>query len=382
MMSAGHSIVSPPRCWAEVDLRALRHNAALCRDLAEGNGQGGGGLMAVVKSDAYGHGIAQVVTALAARVDFFGVANCREAHRVRVAAGGENVGILLLGPAAPGEVEAVVAGGFSAVVSSTEEVGAYSAAAARFGTTAKLHAVVDTGMGRIGCPPGEFHALLDLVQSDAHCTLEGAATHFPSADEDEEFTLGQIERFRELVDEANLPLGCLVHLANSAGLIGYGARVSFATLARPGLALYGVSPIPEATRSLRTTLTWKTRITLLREVPEGTGISYGRTFTTRRTTLVATLAAGYGDGYPRHLSGQGAEVLISGRRCPVLGRVTMDQILVDVTDLPAVAAGDEVVLMGEQGSESIDATELAEKAGTIPWEIFTGITSRVERFYR
>ncbi len=142
-----------------------------------------------------------------------------------------------------------------------------------------------------------------------------------------------------------------------------------------------MSPIPGAV-GLRTTLTWKTVVTLVREVPAGTSISYGRTFVTERTTRVATLAAGYGDGYPRHLSGTGAEVLVAGRRCPLLGRVTMDQILVDVTELDAVAPGDEAVLMGCQGEEEIHASELAEKAGTIPWALFTGITSRVERVYR
>ncbi|MCB1087379.1 MAG: alanine racemase, partial [Verrucomicrobiae bacterium] len=157
--------------------------------------------------------------------------------------------------------------------------------------------------------------------------------------------------------------------------------IDFATAIRPGLALYGVSPLPDFQAALRPVLTWKTRLTLVRDVPAGTTISYGRTYTAPRPLRIATLAVGYADGYPRQLSGRGADVLIRGRRCPVLGRVTMDQVVVDVSHLPdSPIPGDEAVLLGRQGeTEEISAAELAEKAGTIPWEILTGIGPRVVR---
>jgi alanine racemase len=147
--------------------------------------------------------------------------------------------------------------------------------------------------------------------------------------------------------------------------------------------LYGVPPLPRDQPHLKTVMTWKTRIALVRELPAGHGISYGRTHILQRTTRVATLACGYADGYPRQVSGNGAQVLIHGRRCPILGRVTMDQIMVDVTDLPTPSrAGEEVVLVGAQGGEFISAAEVAQKAGTIAWHVFTGITARVERQWR
>nr|MBP6784700.1 alanine racemase [Verrucomicrobiales bacterium] len=156
----------------------------------------------------------------------------------------------------------------------------------------------------------------------------------------------------------------------------------FATLARPGLALYGISPLPEAQVNLTPVMSLKTRVTLVRRIRPGTGISYGRTFIADREMTVATLAVGYGDGYSRHLSGKGTEVLIAGQRCPILGRVTMDQIVVDISHLTTpVKSGDEVVLIGTQGSGEITVSELAAKAGTIPWEILTGITNRVARVH-
>jgi alanine racemase len=151
---------------------------------------------------------------------------------------------------------------------------------------------------------------------------------------------------------------------------------------RTGLALYGICPLPEFQPLFRPVLSLKTRVVLVRTLQTGRTVSYGRTFTTSRETKVATIGAGYGDGYPRHLSNVGADVLIQARRCPVLGRVTMDQTLVDVSELPHVDVGDEVLLIGRQGNEEILASELAQKSGTIAWEIFTGITKRVVRVYR
>lgn len=368
----------PARCRAEIDLKALRANVQVCRELA-GDACG---IMAIVKADAYGHGLKEVVACLSDLLDWFGVANYREALRARAAAGERKPHFLILSPAIPEEIEPIVANGFSASVSLPSEVEAYAAAAARLGVKARLHAVVDTGMGRMGCQPCNFAALVDQIRQNPHCQLEGIETHFPSADEDAEFTSAQIEVFRSLLGEVSIEAGNHIHLGNSAGLIEFHTRTDFATLARPGLAIYGVSPLPGSPVALTPVMTLKTRVTLVREIPAGAGISYGRTFVSKQPMTVATLAVGYGDGYTRHLSGNNAEVLIGGRRCAVLGRVTMDQIVVDISHLPEpVKSGDEVVLIGSQGSDQITVIELAEKAGTIPWEILTGITNRVERVY-
>lgn len=368
----------PPRCWAEIDLAALRSNAEVCRAFAGPTCE----IMAVVKANAYGHGLEQVVANLSGAVRWFGVANFREALRARQAAGDRTIHLLILSPAIPEEIEPIVAHGFSGSVSLPNEVAAYAAAAARLGKKAKLHAVVDTGMGRIGCPPDRFASLVKSIRENPHCDLEGIKSHFPSADEDTVFTLAQIEVFQNLLDGID-PGTARVHLCNSAGLIGFQEKTPFASLARPGLALYGVSPLLGAATALRPVLSLKTKVTLVRQIPPRTGVCYGRTFLSDREMTVATLAVGYGDGYPRHLSGSGVEVIIAGQRCPLLGRVTMDQIVVDVSAVKnEVLAGDDVVLIGSQGNAEITAAELAQKAGTIPWEIFTGITGRVERIYQ
>lgn len=361
------------RCWVEIDLSAFRRNAAELRRLSGPDK----GLMAVVKADAYGHGLEAVVSTLNGLVDWFCVANVREALRVRDCLPGNCPPILLLSPITPDECETALTHGFSLSVSSVGEVETYGNAAKHFKTKLKLHAVADTGMGRIGASPADWHPLLEAIRNHPACELEGVSTHFPNADENAEFTDNQIRIFRDLTTNFEGQ----IHLSNSAGIIDFSAQMPFATLTRPGLALYGTSPQCRTQANLTPALSMKTRITLIRDIAAGTTISYGSTFTADRAMTTASLAVGYGDGFPRHLSGQGAKVLIAGTRCPLLGRVTMDQIVVDVSHLDGLKPGDEVVLIGEQGSEAITASELAEKSGTIPWEIYTGISSRVERVY-
>lgn len=370
------------RCWAEINLEALRHNAALCREAAPS----GSALMAIVKAGGYGHGLAAVSRALDDRVDSFGVANLAEAREL-VAALGETAAerVLILSPLLPEEREEAAANGFAVAISNREEAAEFDAAARRLGKVAAVHVVVDTGMGRMGVALDEAENLVRQVQNLEGLTLGGLASHFPSADEDEAFSRQQMARFGELLADLGLDSDVRVHLGNSAGLLRFGSEMGFTTEFRPGLAIYGVSPLSDCAvaGNLRPAMTWKTRVTLVREVKPGDSISYGRTFIAERPLRAATLAAGYGDGYPRSLSGRDTEVLIGGSRCPILGRVTMDQIVVDVSGLgdEDVSPGAEVVLMGRQGAESIGASELAEKAGTIPWEILTGITGRVARVY-
>jgi alanine racemase len=365
----------PSRCWAEIDLAALQHNA----DVA--SKQSGCALMAVVKANGYGHGAVPVARALQDKVALFGVANQFEADELR--SGGITTPIMLLSACLLEEKESAVRKGYHMCVSSVSEANALNVMACKLGVKALVHLVVDTGMGRLGFTEEAWTLeLLKSLQEFEHLDWIGLASHLPSPDEDEDFTREEIRHFRRCVEKAH-EAGLQpkwVHLTNSAGLLGYEEARGLCNLARPGLMLYGVSPLPESQSLLKAVLTWKTKITIVRELPAGHGVSYGRTFVTDKPTLVATLACGYGDGYPRQVSGHGAAVLIQGQRCPILGRVTMDQIMVDVTDVEEpVQAGDEAVLLGRQGEMEISASEIAGKAGTIPWHVFTGITARVAR---
>jgi alanine racemase len=333
--------------------------------------------MAVLKANAYGHGARGVAPALAGNVEMFAVANLEEALEVRDCA--PETPVLILSPALPEEREEIVRAGFIPSVSNVAEARAFSAFGD--GQAVPVHLVIDTGMGRIGVWEEEALAVARELLEMPALALAGVASHFPSADDDAAFTEEQIARFQHLVARLREVSAAppVVHLENSAGVINYSAAAG--DMVRPGLMLYGSSPVADFQRYLRPVLAWKTRVALVRSVGAGRTVSYGRTFTTPCPMRLATLAVGYADGYQRHLSNRGADVLIRGRRCAVLGRVTMDQIVVDVTALPEVGVGEEVVLLGAQGTEEILAAELAEKAGTIPWEIFTGLGRRVERIY-
>jgi alanine racemase len=355
------------RCWAEIDLDALRNNAGVARRCIGPSAR----LMAVVKANAYGHGAVEVARALRGHAQMFGVANLREAREIRAADSATD--IMILGTALPAERAEIVREGFLPVVSSLDEARAYG----EIGPV-RAHVALDTGMGRIGVWEDDAPAALREMRGLPGFVIDGVATHLPSADEDEAFTAAQLARFEKIVAQIE-PRPPLVHSLNSAGILRFSTHAC--GMVRAGLMLYGSSPLAEFQVGLRAVMTWKTRVTLLRDVGEGRGVSYGGTFVTPRAMRIATLAVGYADGYPRALSGSGAEVLVHGRRCAVLGRVTMDQIMVDVTEIADAQIGDEAVLIGRQGGEEITAAELAAKAGTIAWEIFTGVKTRVERFY-
>jgi len=365
------------RCWAEIDLSAIRHNAGVASQLAGP----GARIMAIVKANAYGHGLAEIVHALREIVAMFGVANVHEAEAVRAALGpdAQGPGIFILGPALPGERPAVVAGGFVPAISSLKEAAAYSALGQ--GRRVPVHLAIDTGMGRIGIAEEECREIVQEILRMPDLAITGIATHLPVADDDEQFTHEQLGRFQGIA-AALREIGVdapFIHALNSAGLFRFPHHAG--TLARAGLMLYGSSPLPEHQPRLRPALALKTRITIIRDLPAGHGVSYGRTFITPRPMRVATLAIGYADGYQRHLSNQGADVLIHGQRCPLLGRVTMDQVMVDVSHVDEAAIGDVAILIGASGAQEILAAELAAKAGTIAWEIFTSIGPRVERVY-
>ncbi len=332
--------------------------------------------MAVVKAGAYGHGLEEIAKSLATtELAFFGVANVGEARRIRNA--GVQTRIYLLGATWSAEREEIVARDWTPCISSLAEAEHFNRLAAVRSTRLKVHLAVDTGMGRGGFVADHLAEKLALLERMENLEIEGIGSHLPSADEDEEFTLRQFDRFHAIIhDLGGTSRFKWIHLSNSAGLLGF--HQGACNLVRPGLMLYGVSPLPGFQPKLATVMTLKSRVTLLRSLPAGHGISYGRQFVTTRPTRVATVGIGYGDGYPRHVSGNGADVWIRGRRWPVLGRITMDQVMVDVTATDEVEEGDEVEMFGP----NIPVAEIAAKADTIVWEIFTGITPRVTRCYR
>lgn len=365
--------MSALRCWAEISRAALRHNAAAARSLLGAKVA----LLAVIKANGYGHGLAEVAKALVNEAQLFGVANLEEALEARAAVPHP---VLILGPALPDERSEIAARGFIPSISSYDEALAFSRAAPNE-RRVDVNCVIDTGMGRMGiATEGAIH---ELKRSAAlpNLKLHSISTHLPVADEDSAFTEAQLLEFEGLAKQIRqeLPGAYKIHVLPSAGVLSFGS--SPFDIVRAGLMLYGSSPIPDQQDRLEPVMTLKTRVALLRELPAGSSISYGRTFITKRSTRVATLSVGYADGLPRSVSNHGAVVLIRGRRCPVLGRITMDLTMVDVTALPDVSLGEEAVLLGRQGDGQILARELAHQASTIAWEIFTGIGSRVARVY-
>jgi alanine racemase len=370
------------RCWAEIDLAALRGNLAWIRHRVgpEKN------IITVVKADAYGHGLKQIAALLMqSGTDIFGVANLVEAQAIRSV--GRGWPVLMLGACLPQEVDLAVRDGVMPTISSLTEARAFDAAASRQKKIADVHVKVDTGMGRLGVAAADAVDLVRRMKALRHLSVAGLYTHFASAEDDAIFSREQRRRFDSVIEALRVQkiLPPLIHTQNSAALLH--EPIGEGNVVRPGLLVYGIVPpgrrrLSKVSSShLHAALALKCRVSLVKEVPRGTPLSYGGTFVAPRKMRVATLTAGYGDGYPR-AAGNRAEVLLRGQRCRVLGRVTMDQTLVDVSRLKRVRAGDEAVLIGQQGREEIAAMELAAWCGTVPWEILTGITYRVPRIYR
>lgn len=361
---------SPPRAWAEISLAGLRHNLSVAKKRWENMA-----MMAVVKAGAYGHGLEQIAKVFSdENVEFLGVANVGEARRISQA--GISTRIYLLGATWSAEREEITASGYTPCISSIAEADHFQALAKSMQKNLRVHLAVDTGMGRGGFVENDLPEAVKHLLTLDHLTIEGIGSHLPSADEDAEFTRWQFAEFQELIKllESEVKFRYR-HLSNSAGLMGY--EQGMCNLARPGLMLYGVSPLADWQDELQNVMTLKSRVTLVRTLPKGHGVSYGRAYVTPRDTRVATVGIGYGDGYPRHVSGHDAAVWIKGEKCKLLGRVTMDQVMVDVTDFPEIQEGDEVELFGSH----ISVADVARQADTIPWHIFTGITPRVDRNY-
>jgi alanine racemase len=363
------------RVWAEIDLDALTSNLRRVRELA-GPAKG---VMAIVKANAYGHGAVPIAWHLAAQgVTALGVGDSEEAMELRRA--GISIPILVLGTIIPGELADVVDHDIAVTVHSSERVRRLGREARRAGRPVSVHLKVDTGMGRLGCAPGIALEIAQLIRATEFLRFDGLCTHFASAT-DANMTGVQVRRFEEVsraIVAAGIPLPPR-HAAASAAILGQVAPQL--DLVRPGVMLYGLSPAPPLQQLLRPVLTLKTQVIFLKDFEAGAPVGYEGTHVTKRRTRVATLPVGYNDGYPWRLSNCG-EVLVRGHRAPVVGRISMDYLMVDVGRIPGVSVGDEAVLVGASGDERVTVRELADRAGTIPYEILTRLGKRVVRTFR
>jgi alanine racemase len=310
-----------------------------------------------------------------------GVALAEEGKELRDA--GIEAPILLMGPLFPEQAESAVRFRLTPAVYSMPVACALSDAARKLGVKVAVHAKIDTGMGRIGVVPGDAPGFIAALRGLSGIEVTGLMTHFADADlRDKGFASEQMDRFEALIREldAGGPSIPVRHASNSAAVLDF--RRALFTMVRPGLMLYGYNPLEGELggADLKPALSLVTRVAFLKKVRAGVPISYGRTFVTKRESVIATLPVGYADGYSRALSNKG-EALVRGKRARVAGRVCMDMCMIDVTDVPGVREGDEVVLIGSQSGERITAADIAAKTGTIPYEVLCGIGSRVPRTY-
>ncbi len=364
--------------WAEVNLDNIKFNI----NQVKNNMPEGTLIMAVVKADAYGHGVLQVAqAAVEAGSDRLAVALPEEGRQLRNA--DFNLPIQILGEVLPEQVSILVDWDLIPTVSKIETVKKLNELAGENGLVKKVHVKVDTGMGRIGVFPDNAVQFIKKVKTFDNIEVEGLMTHFAKADEDDkEYTYNQWEKFQRVIDkleEENIEIP-IKQAANSATIIDLPYMAL--NMVRPGIMMYGLRPSHEVDQDfkLKPALSWKTKIVYLKEVPPGTGISYGATYITDKRAKIATIPMGYADGYSRLLTNKG-EVLVKGQRAPIRGRVCMDQFMVDVSHIDNVKVGDEVVLIGTQGDKEVSATEMADIIGTINYEITCDITKRVPRIY-
>lgn len=370
------SLTAPLRSTVvDVDLDAIAANLAALKE------RGGGEVIAVVKDDAYGHGVEAVAETLAeAGAAMLAVFTIEEAQVIRRA--GITAPVLVLAGASDrAEAEAAVAADCALVVWDLERARLYEEVAAAAGRTVRVHFKVDTGLTRLGAPVAEAPARLKAIRSLRHVEVEGLFTHLATADEpDTASDRAQMARFADVLRATGDPPRW-VHVAASSGIAALG-KIAGCTAVRPGVSLYGLHTAPHlaGALALRPALEWRSRVHRVAAVPKGTGVSYGLEYRLPRDGRVATVPVGYGDGLPRVLARRG-RVLVGGRALPFAGRVCMDLVMLDVTDLPATREGDEVVMIGGQDGARQTADDLAAAAGTISYDIVVGIRRRVPRRY-
>jgi len=361
--------------YAKIDLDAVIHNIGEVK-----RHTGGRKICAAVKADGYGHGAGAVAHAMsAAGADMFGVAMTEEAVQLRRA--GITKPVILLTTAPIEDIETILEFDLHACITDFDFAKELSSEAVRTGMTAQAHINIDTGMGRVGLPAKSAAALIKKMLKLPGLKIEGIFTHFACSD-DHETSARQLLTFKDIIvrlKSAGLTLP-LLHAANSAATLQM--PESHLQCVRPGLILYGLCPpgVKPGNINLRPALSLHSKIIFCKKVPAGAKLGYGHTFTTRRSSLIATIPLGYHDGYIRQYSNTG-EMLVNGCRAPVVGRVCMDQTLVDVTDVPDAASGSEVVIYGQQGNDRITVEEMARRMDRIPYELTCSVGSRVRRQY-
>jgi alanine racemase len=362
--------------WVEINRSDFHFNLKKIKEYVARNTK----IMVVIKANAYGHG--GVVLAKETQrvgVAWIGISSLEEGIQFREA--GIKSNILILGNIFPFKnFQVAVAHSLTPTISTMSELAALEDLAAKLNKKINFHLKIDSGMGRIGVVSEASHSILQKIAQISKTNMTGMYTHFAVADTDTVFTQQQLDIFMNIVKFARINLGLkfIAHAANSATL--FRNKRAHLDMVRPGISIYGLTPFKDAERflKLRPVLSWKTKIMFLKKVPPGFCVSYGRTFVTSRASVIATIPVGYADGYNRLLSNK-CDVLVHGKRCPVAGRITMDMTMIDVTDVKGVALGDEVILIGVQGEESIKVDELAKIQNTINYEVTCAISARVPR---
>lgn len=368
-----------PRAWAEIDLPAFERNigkikAALPEHIR---------YIAVVKADAYGHGVAHIVERLLqCGVNSFAVANAREGADVRYIA--PQADIIILGPTLPEEMSSAVEDALTVAISNAEEAHALNALAKTRGKNVPVNLAIDTGMGRMGVWHEAAAPLCALLAELPALDFCGVFTHFSSADTSHEYTETQRARFLAVVEKipGNVREKLIIHADNSAGLETFSRKKPFNAV-RVGILQYGLPPAAGTLFekiSPEPILTFRSRIGLIKTLPAGTPVSYNRTYTLKKETRLAVVTAGYGDGIPTAASNQ-AEFVVRGKRVPVRGRVTMDQTLIDISGTPEARVGDTVTLIGESAGTRVRIEEFCAWGNCISWEALVSITKRVPRIY-
>ena len=364
------------RTWAEVDLDAIMHNFMAARNHLPGNMK----LLLTVKADAYGHGAVMVAKLLEKQVDYFALAAMDEAVQLRQA--GITTPLLVLGPVLPADYSRAARNGISLAVSSPEEAKAISACGEAVGRKITVHFALDTGMSRIGFACTE-EAAKEIAEAAKLPGIipEGIFSHFALADsQDKSYVNYQRANFQRMLDAIGVSFP-ICHLYNSAAIVDLEPEYD---MAREGIILYGLLPSNEVDLrrigGVKPVMALRSHVSFVKNLPAGTPVSYGCTYTTEKDSVIATVMAGYADGVPRLLSNCG-QVIIRGVKAPIVGRVCMDQFMVDVTHVPGVCPGDVVTIFGTDGEVTITADEMAEKAQTIGYELVCGIAPRVPRVY-
>lgn len=366
--------------WIEVDLNAIEHNLKAIKRTVGSRTK----ILAIVKADAYGHGAVKVSQTLEQNgIDMLGVAFSGEGIELRKK--DINTPILILNPVLSEQIEDVIQHSLRVTANSLDIANELSITAKKHNCNIKIHVEIDTGMGGAGVCPDEAIPFIKALLLIENLEIEGVFTHFNSSEEkDKSFTYEQNRKFKEVLkqlenEKISIPL---IHAANSAAILDI--PDSYFNMVRPGLILYGILPSNYALKNidLKQALSFKTRIINLKQLDPGSVIGYGRTFEILQRTTVATIPVGYKDGYNRCFSSLG-EVLVHGKRVPIIGRVCMDRCFIDVTNLPDVEIGSEVILFGNQGNETISIESAAELIGTIPYEVVCNVgTKTPKRMYK